>query len=66
MTIIVERVFDGLVMLTFILISVNLLGITSPEIQAMTRFGTPLFLLALAVFLCWRRTQICCEVFCMV
>jgi uncharacterized protein (TIRG00374 family) len=50
MTVIIERVFDGLVMLTFILISVNLLGITSPEIQAMARFGTPLFLIALAVF----------------
>jgi len=50
MTVIVERVFDGLVMLTFILISVNLLGISSPEIQAMARFGTPLFLLALAAF----------------
>jgi len=50
MTVIIERVFDGLVMLTFILVSVNLLGITSPEIQAMARFGTPLFLVALAIF----------------
>lgn len=50
MTVIIERVFDGLVMLTFILVSVNLLGITSPEIQAMARFGTPLFLIALVVF----------------
>src|SRR5687768_9173237 len=49
-TVIVERVFDGLVLLTFILISVNLLGITSPEIAAMPRFGTPLFLFALVVF----------------
>jgi glycosyltransferase 2 family protein len=49
-TVIVERVFDGLVLLTFILISVNLLGITSPEIAAMARFGTPLFLFALVVF----------------
>jgi glycosyltransferase 2 family protein len=50
MTVIVERVFDGLVMLTFILVSVNLLGITSPEIQTMARIGTPLFLVALAGF----------------
>jgi uncharacterized protein (TIRG00374 family) len=50
MTVIIERVFDGLVMLTFILISVNLLGITSPKIQDMARIGTPLFLVALVVF----------------
>ena len=49
-TVIVERVFDGLVMLVFILVSVSLLHISSPEIQTMTSIATPLFLLAIAMF----------------
>jgi len=50
MTVIVERVFDGLVMLTFILCALPLVPISSPEIQTMIRIATPLFLIAMAVF----------------
>ncbi len=50
MTVIVERVFDGLVMLTFILCALPLVPISSPEIQAMIRIATPLFLIALVAF----------------
>lgn len=50
MTVIVERVFDGLTMLAFILVSVALLHITAPEIQTMIRIATPLFLAALVIF----------------
>jgi uncharacterized protein (TIRG00374 family) len=50
MTVIIERVLDGLVMLTFILVSVSVLHISSPEIQTMVRIATPLFLAAIAVF----------------
>jgi uncharacterized protein (TIRG00374 family) len=49
-TVIVERVFDGIVLLTFVLLPVTLLGISSPEIQTMVRIATPLFLAALVVF----------------
>lgn len=49
-TVIVERVFDGLVMLTFILVPLLFLDIPSPEVRAMITIATPLFLTALAVF----------------
>ncbi|MGQ9888996.1 MAG: lysylphosphatidylglycerol synthase transmembrane domain-containing protein [Aggregatilineales bacterium] len=50
-TVIVERVFDGLVMLTFILAAVLLLDVSSPEVRAVAATAAPLFLGALAVFL---------------
>lgn len=50
-TVIVERVFDGLVMLTFILAAVLLLDVSSPEVRAVATAAAPLFLGALAVFL---------------
>jgi uncharacterized protein (TIRG00374 family) len=50
-TVIVERVFDGLVMLTFILVSLLVLDISSPEVRRIVMFAAPLFLAALAVFL---------------
>lgn len=50
-TVIVERVFDGLVMLTFILLSLLSLDISSPEVRRVATFAAPLFLTALVVFL---------------
>lgn len=50
MTIIVERVFDGIVMLSFIIVSLLFVDISSPEIRSMANVGTPLFLMAVIVF----------------
>jgi uncharacterized protein (TIRG00374 family) len=50
-TVVVERVFDGLVMLTFILVSVLLLDVSSPEVRRVAMIAAPLFLTALAIFL---------------
>jgi uncharacterized protein (TIRG00374 family) len=49
-TVVVERVFDGLVMLTFILVSLVVLDVSSPEVRRVAMFAAPLFLIALAVF----------------
>ncbi len=49
-TVVVERVFDGLVMLSFILVGILLVDIQSPEIEAVATFATPIFLIAMAVF----------------
>ncbi len=49
-TVLIERVFDGLVMLTFILIGVNLTQVGGEAIQTVATFATPLFLMALGVF----------------
>ncbi len=48
--VILERIFDGIVMLTFVVVAISLLDIQSPELQAIADFGTPLFILALLVF----------------
>jgi glycosyltransferase 2 family protein len=50
MTIIVERVFDGMVMLSFIILSLRFVDIPSPQIQTMANIGTPLFVAAVIVF----------------
>ncbi len=50
-TVIVERVFDGLVMLTFILIPLLILDVSSPEVRTVASFAAPIFLTALVVFL---------------
>lgn len=52
-TVLVERVFDGLVMLTFIVVPLGLLAIpnVAPEIRAVAGLTAPLFLGALAAFL---------------
>jgi len=50
-TVVVERVFDGLVMLSFILFSLLLLDVESPEIQTIINISTPLFVTALLIFL---------------
>jgi len=49
-TVIVERVFDGLVMLTFILVPLLFLDIPSPEVRTVATFAAPIFLTALVVF----------------
>jgi uncharacterized protein (TIRG00374 family) len=49
-TVIVERVFDGLVMLTFIILPLLVTDIGSSDIQRVVAFAAPLFLSALAVF----------------
>jgi uncharacterized protein (TIRG00374 family) len=50
-TVVVERVFDGLVMLSFILFSLLLLDVQSPQIDLVVRVSAPLFGIALFVFL---------------
>jgi uncharacterized protein (TIRG00374 family) len=50
-TVVVERVFDGLVMLTFILAALLLLDVSSPEVRTVATAAAPLFVGALAVFL---------------
>lgn len=49
-TVIVERVFDGLVMLTFVLVPLAFLDVASPEVERIALLTTPIFLTALAVF----------------
>lgn len=49
-TVIVERVFDGLVMLTFIIVALMFVPIATPEIQAMIKAASVVFLSAVAVF----------------
>lgn len=50
-TVIVERVFDGLVMLTFVLLPLTFLDVVSDNVQRIATLTTPIFLSALAVFL---------------
>lgn len=49
-TVLIERVFDGLVMLTFILVGVALTRVGGEAIQTVAIFATPIFLIALGVF----------------
>ena len=49
-TVLVERVFDGLVMLTFILIALLLLDISSPQVHMIITLAAPVFMGALLVF----------------
>jgi glycosyltransferase 2 family protein len=49
-TVIVERVFDGLVMLTFIVVPLSLVDIASEEINTVAQFAAPIFLSALLIF----------------
>ncbi len=50
-TIVVERVFDGLVMLCFVIIPLLVLDFATPEIQAVIGVGAPIFITALVIFL---------------
>jgi glycosyltransferase 2 family protein len=49
-TVVVERVFDGLVMLTFILVSLVFVRNVSLEIKAVAKVAAPIFISAVAVF----------------
>lgn len=49
-TAVVERAFDGLVMLSFIIVGLLASGIASPEIETVVSFAAPIFLLAMLVF----------------
>lgn len=46
-----ERTFDGLTMLSFIVVSLKLLNLPGEELNAIINIGAPVFLLALVVFL---------------
>lgn len=50
-TVLVERVFDGLVMLSFIILPLAFLENTSAEVQAVVGIAAPIFVIALGVFL---------------
>lgn len=49
-TVLIERVFDGIVMLTFIVVGLVLSDIASEDVRNVVTFATPVFLLALLVF----------------
>lgn len=49
-TVIVERVFDGLVMLTFVLVPLALLDAIPPTARQIATVLTPIFLVALVIF----------------
>ncbi len=50
-TIFIERIFDGFTMLAFVVIPLRFIAIASPELQTAVDLVTPLFALALAIFL---------------
>lgn len=49
-TVVVERVFDGIVMLSFILIGILLVDVQSQQIQLVASVATPIFVIAVLVF----------------
>lgn len=49
-TVLVERVFDGVVMLTFIVVPLLFVDIVSNELRQLMAVGAPVFLIALTVF----------------
>lgn len=49
-TVVIERVFDGIVMLSFIALALLFVDITSSEVRRIAVFATPIFLTAVAVF----------------
>lgn len=50
-TIVVERVFDGLVMLTFMLLALLVIDVQSPEVRDMSIIATVLFVPLVSIFL---------------
>lgn len=48
--IVIERIFDGIVMLTFIVVPLSLTNITSPEVRSLATISAPIFIIALGVF----------------
>lgn len=49
-TVVVERVFDGIVMLSFLLLGLSLSNVDSPLIQQVATVATPIFVIAVIVF----------------
>lgn len=49
-TVVVERVFDGIVMLSFILIGLLFVDVQSEQIQTVANIATPIFVTAVIVF----------------
>jgi uncharacterized protein (TIRG00374 family) len=49
-TVVVERVFDGLVLISFVLLPLLSLDLSSPEVRTAAAIAAPPFLLALALF----------------
>jgi uncharacterized protein (TIRG00374 family) len=49
-TVVIERVFDGLVMLTFIVVSLIFVKNVAPEIKMVAKIAAPIFITAVAVF----------------
>lgn len=49
-TVVVERAFDGIVMLTFIVVALLFVDITSPEVRKVVMVAAPIFLTIVAVF----------------
>ncbi|MEP7290861.1 MAG: lysylphosphatidylglycerol synthase transmembrane domain-containing protein [Chloroflexota bacterium] len=45
-----ERVFDGIVMLTFVIVSLALLNVASADLRRVAAISAPIFILALLVF----------------
>jgi glycosyltransferase 2 family protein len=45
-----ERVFDGIVMLTFVIVSLSLLNVASPDLRRVATISAPIFIIALIVF----------------
>jgi uncharacterized protein (TIRG00374 family) len=54
-TVFVERIFDGIVMLSFLAIGVLLGGVESREIRLVATAGTPIFVVGLLVFMLMAR-----------
>lgn len=49
-TVIIERIFDGLILLTFVLLPLNVLDLSTPEIRNVANIATPVFILATLIF----------------
>lgn len=49
-TVVIERIFDGIVMLSFILLGLLLVDVTSEQIQLVLSIATPIFVIAVIVF----------------
>ncbi|MGJ3237698.1 MAG: lysylphosphatidylglycerol synthase transmembrane domain-containing protein [Anaerolineae bacterium] len=49
-TVVIERVFDGIVMLSFVLVALLWVDITSEQVQLVVNIATPIFVIAVLVF----------------
>lgn len=50
MTVVIERVFDGIVMLSFIMIGLLFVDVTSEQIQLVINIAAPIFVVAVIIF----------------